>query len=451
MALPSLTERLFSTEGMRQVFAPRATLQRMLDVEAALAEALAAEAVIPDTAVAPIRAACDADAFDLDALARDAPRAGNLAIPLVKALTARVAASDADAARYVHWGSTSQDIIDTGMVLQLRDAIDLLAVDLAELADALAALVHRHRDTPMMGRTWMQHALPITFGLKVAGWLDAVLRHQQRLREMRARLCVLQFGGAAGTLASLGNCGLPVAQTLSRLLELPLPHLPWHAHRDRMAECATVLGLLTGTLGKIARDISLQNQSEVAELSEPVAVGRGGSSAMPHKRNPVACATALTAAARVPGLVATMLGGMPNEHERALGGWQAEWDTLPEITSLCAAALTQMRDVAEALVVDVARMRANMDATQGLVMAEPVSVALATHLGRARAHEIIEAACHTAVDSGRTLAQVLAADAAVTAAIGPGHLAELLDPVRYTGEAAAFAERVLAAHRQSKA
>lgn len=451
MSLPSLTERLFSTEGMRQVFSPRATLQRMLDFEAALAEALAAEDVIPGTAVAPIRAACDADGFDLDALAADAQRAGNLAIPLVKALTARVAASDADAARYVHWGSTSQDVIDTGMVLQLRDAIDLLAVDLAELADALAALVHRHRDTPMMGRTWMQHALPITFGLKVAGWLDAVLRHQQRLREMRARLCVLQFGGAAGTLASLGNCGLPVAQTLSRLLELPLPHLPWHAHRDRMAECATVLGLLTGTLGKIARDISLQNQSEVAELSEPVAVGRGGSSAMPHKRNPVGCATALTAAARVPGLVATMLGGMPNEHERALGGWQAEWDTLPEIASLCAAALSQMCDVAEALVVDVARMRVNMDATQGLVMAEPVSVALATHLGRARAHEIIEAACHTAVNSGRPLAQVLASDAAVTAAIGPGRLAELLDPVRYTGEAAAFADRVLAAHRQSKA
>ncbi len=450
MSLPSLTARLFSSEGMAQVFAPRATLQRMLDFEAALAEALAAEAVIPATAVAPIRAACDAEGFDIDALARDAQRAGNLAIPLVKALTARVAAADADAARYVHWGSTSQDVIDTGMVLQLREALDLLAVDLAEFGDALAALVHRHRDTPMMGRTWMQHALPITFGLKAAGWLDAVLRHQQRLGEMRRRLCVLQFGGAAGTLASLGNCGLPVAQTLSGLLGLPLPALPWHAHRDRMAECATVLGLLTGTLGKIARDISLQSQTEVAELSEPVAVGRGGSSAMPHKRNPVGCATALAAATRVPGLVATMLAGMPNEHERALGGWQAEWDTLPEIASLCAAALGQLRDVAEGLGVDAARMRANMDATRGLVMAEPVSLALAAHLGRARAHELVEAACHTAADSGRALAEVLAADPAVRAQLGPGRLGELLDPVRYTGEAAAFADRVLAAHRQAK-
>lgn len=442
---------MFSSEGMEQVFSTHAGLQRMLDFEAALAEALAAEAVIPAAAVAPIRAACDAAAFDIDALVRDARLAGNLAIPLVKALTRRVAEVDAEAARYVHWGSTSQDVIDTGMVLQLREAIDLLTTDLAELGDALAALVHRHRDTPMMGRTWMQHALPITFGLKAAGWLDAVLRHQQRLREMRERLCVLQFGGAAGTLASLGNCGLPVASTLSRLLALPMPDLPWHAHRDRMAEYATVLGLLTGTLGKIARDISLQNQTEVAELSEPMAAGRGGSSAMPHKRNPVGCATALTAAVRVPALVATMLAGMPNEHERALGGWQAEWDTLPEISSLCAAALTQMRDVIEGLVVHAPRMRANMDATQGLVMAEPVSLTLAAHVGRARAHEIIEAACHTAVDSGWPLAQVLAAEPVVTQALGPEQLAALLDPVRYTGEAAAFAERVLAAHRQSKA
>jgi 3-carboxy-cis,cis-muconate cycloisomerase len=451
MSYSALTEQLFTSEGMRQVFSARATLQRMLDFEAALAEALAAEAVIPGTAVVPIRAACDAAGFDMEALARDAQRAGNLAIPLVKALTGKVATSDDDAARYVHWGSTSQDVIDTGRVLQLRDAIDLLAVDLAKLGDTLAALVHRYRDTPMMGRTWMQHALPITFGLKVAGWLDAVLRHQQRLHEMRERVCVLQFGGAAGTLASLGSRGLSVAQNLSRRLALPLPNLPWHAHRDRMAECATVLGLLTGTLGKIARDISLQNQTEVGELSEPVAVGRGGSSAMPHKRNPVGCATALTAATRVPGLVATMLAGMPNEHERALGGWQAEWDTLPEIASLCAAALTQLRDVAEGLVVDVARMRKNMDATDGLVMAEPVAIALAAHLGRTTAHDLIEAACHAAVDSGRPLLQVLAADSAVTAVIAPGQLAELLDPVHYTGEAAAFADRVLAAHRQSKA
>ncbi len=446
-----LTSYMFSGESMRRVFSPQATVQRMLDVEAALCEALADCEVIPAAAVVSVRASCDVSRYDLDALARAARDAGNLAIPLVKALTADVAGSDAEAARYVHWGATSQDVIDTGMVLQLRDALDLLTVDLAELADALAALAHRHRSTPMIGRTWLQHALPITFGLKVAGWLDAVLRHQQRLRELRTRLCVLQFGGAAGTLASLGDRGLPVAHALGRLLGLPVPALPWHAHRDRMAECATVLGLLTGTLGKIARDVSLSNQTEVAELSEPVAVGRGGSSAMPHKRNPVGCAAVLTAATRVPGLVATMLSGMTNEHERALGGWQAEWDTLPDIAALCSAALSQMRDVITGLGVDASRMRANIDATRGLVMAEPVSLALAAHVGRAKAHEIIEAGCHTALETGRPLAEVLATHAEVSRLLGPGQVAQLLDPVHYCGEAAAFVDRVLAAHRQAKA
>ena len=221
MSFTALTSHLFSTDGMRQVFAPQASVQRMLDVEAALAAALAAEGLIPASAVAPIRAACDASRYDLDALAAAALPAGNLAIPLVKQLTAEVAAMDADAARYVHWGATSQDVIDTGLVLQLREAIDLISVELGELADALAGLVHRHRDTAMIGRTWMQHALPITFGLKAAGWLDAVMRHQQRLHELRARIAVLQFGGAAGTLASLGDRGLSVASALAQKPRFP--------------------------------------------------------------------------------------------------------------------------------------------------------------------------------------------------------------------------------------
>ncbi len=446
----SLTSAIFSSEGMQRVFSPENTVQRMLDFEAALTRGLACEDVIPESAVAPVVACCDAARYDLTALTQAARNAGNLAIPLVKQLTAQVAQQDVEAARFVHWGSTSQDVIDTGMVLQLRDALDLIAVELAELADALAGLAHRHRSTPMIGRTWMQHALPMTFGLKAAGWLDAVLRHQQRLADMRGRLFVLQFGGAAGTLASLGDRGLAVAHAVASELSLPLPHLPWHAHRDRFAEFATMLGLLTGTLGKIARDISLQNQTEVAELSEPVAVGRGGSSAMPHKRNPVGCAAVLAVAVRVPPLVSTMLAGMTNEHERALGGWQAEWDTLPEIASLSAAALTQLRDVVEGLQVDAARMRQNMEVTRGLVMAEPVSLALAAHVGRAHAHEIIEAACHTAVESGQHLLQVLEADSQVAPLFAPGQLAALFDPLSYTGEATTFVDRVLASHRQRK-
>ena len=451
MAANALTARVFSNLAMQQVFSPENTIQRMLDFEAALAHALAAEAVIPATAPAVIKVACEAARIDPEALVTAARQAGNLAIPLVRQLTAEVAALDADAARYVHWGATSQDVIDTGLVLQLCEAIDLIEVELAELADLLAGLVHRHRETAMIGRTWMQHALPITFGLKAAGWLDAVMRHQERLHALRKRIAVLQFGGAAGTLASLGNRGLPVADALAQTLGLSLPHLPWHAHRDRIAESATVFGLLTGTLGKIARDLSLQMQTEVAELAEPAAPGRGASSTMPHKRNPVACAAVLASAVRVPGLVATLLSAMDNEHERALGGWQAEWDTLPEIATLCGAALTQMRDLIKGLQVDTVRMRANIDLTRGLVMAEAVSLALASHIGRSPAHELVEGACHRALAQGQGLLDVLRADAEVTRILPVQELAKLFEPLAYTGEAAALADRVLAAHRARKA
>ena len=392
MNTSSLTDGLFSTEGMQSIFCDSNTIQRMLDVEAALARALALEDVIPQSAVAAIVSSCRADLMDLDALAKSVSSAGNVAIPLVKQLTAVVAGTDADAARYVHWGATSQDVIDSGRVLQLRDAIDLITTDLAELADTLASLAHQHRATIMMGRTWMQHAQPTTLGLKIAGWLDAIMRHQDRLQALRTRVCILQFGGAAGTLASLGESGLTVATALAKDLSLALPALPWHTHRDRMGEVATTFGLLTGTLGKIARDIALHAQTEIAELAEPLVQGRGGSSTMPHKRNPVACSAVLACAMRVPALVSTMLTAMVQEQERALGGWQAEWETLPEIASLTSAALNQLREVTSGLSVDAARMRSNIDITQGLIMAEAVSLALAQHMGRAVAHELIEEA-----------------------------------------------------------
>ena len=442
---------MFSSQGMDKVFSAHNTVQRMLDVEAALARALAAEDLIPRSAVSTIVAACDAGQFDLEVLRLAAGDAGNLAIPLVKQLTAIVAASDTEAARHVHWGATSQDIIDTGLVLQLREALDLFSIELAEFADALAGLAHRHRTTPVIGRTWMQHALPISFGLKAAGWLDAVMRHQDRLAHLRESIAVLQFGGAAGSLASLGNQGLTVASALAHELELHLPAMPWHGHHDRMAEAATTLGLLTGTLGKIARDISLQAQTEVAELSEPSAEGRGGSSTMPHKRNPVGCAAALTAAMRVPALVSTMLSGMVQEHERALGGWQAQWDTLPEIARLAAAALTQLRKVIKGLQIDSDRMRTNIDMTQGLVMAEAVSLALARDLGRTAAHELVESVCARAIASGQPLKRIMQADARILQCLSAEALDRLLDPQNYLGEAAAFVDRVLAVHRQRKA
>jgi 3-carboxy-cis,cis-muconate cycloisomerase len=446
--LASLTGAMFSTAAMQEAFSAAACVQGMLDFEAALARAEARTGVIPVAAAAPIAACCTAARIDLASLATAAGSAGNLAIPLVKQLTAAVAAEDKEAAKFVHWGATSQDAIDTGMVLQLRVALDLIDADLAQLADALARQAEQHRNTPVVGRTWMQHALPVTFGLKVASWLDAVMRHQERMQALRARVLVVQFGGAAGTLASLGEQGVKVSIALAEELNLTLPDTPWHTQRDRMVEVATVLGMLTGTLGKMARDISLHMQTDVAEVAEPVAEGRGGSSTMPHKRNPVGCAATLTAAMRVPALVSTMLSGMVQEHERALGGWQAEWDTLPEIAQLAAGALQQMRQVASGLTVDTARMRANLDITHGQIMAEAVTLALGGKIGRLAAHQMVEAACHSASKSGIHLREMLALNPAITAELSSDELDCLVDPSNYLGQAAAFVDRVLETHRR---
>ena len=348
----------------------------MLDFEAALARAQARLGVIPAAAAPAIAARAEAELFDVAAIGRAAARAGNPAIPLVRRLTALVAEHDEPAARFVHWGATSQDAMDTGLVLQLRAFLGPLEADLGRLAAGLARLAEEHRDTAMVGRTWLQQALPTTFGLKAAGWLDAVGRHRQRLAELRPRLLVVQLGGAAGTLASLGGRGLEVADALAGELGLAAPALPWHGARDRVAELAAWLGLLVGTLGKVARDWSLMTQTEVGEVLEPAGEGRGGSSTMPHKRNPVAAAAVLAAAVRAPGLVATMLSAMVQEHERGLGGWHAEWETLPELAVLAAGALRQAAETVEGLEVDRGRMRANLGLTRGLIMAEAVQMAL---------------------------------------------------------------------------
>lgn len=439
-----LLDPLFTTDAMRGVFSDRGRLQGMLDFEAALARAEARVGVIPRTAVAPIEAQCRAERFDIDALASEAALAGNTAIPLVKALTALVARHDGEAARFVHWGATSQDAMDTGLVLQLRAALALIEADVADAAAAAAHLAATHKTTPLAGRTWLQHAAPVTFGLKAAGWLDAIERHRARLRELRPRILVLQFGGAAGTLAALGEQGLAVASALADELQLALPDLPWHAHRDRCAEVATTLGLLTGTLGKIARDISLLMQTDVGEAFEPATAGRGGSSTMPHKHNPVGCAVVLAAALRVPPLVSTMLAAMVQEHERGPGGWQAEWDTLPEICTMSAGALRHSTVMLEGLTIDARRMAENLDATRGRIFAEAVAIALAAHIGRPSAHRRVEQACHRASAEGRHLRDVLAEDPEVTAHIAADELARMFEPARYLGVAATLVDRVLA-------
>ncbi|WP_207462688.1 3-carboxy-cis,cis-muconate cycloisomerase [Azospirillum sp. SYSU D00513] len=439
-----LLDPLFSTEEAVRIFSPRGRLQGMLDFEAALARAEAKTGVIPPTAVGPIEAACKADLHDLTALGQEAAKAGNTAIPMVKHLTRAVAARDEEAARYVHWGATSQDAMDTGLVLQLRAFADALDADLARLDATLAGLADRHRATPMVARTWLQHALPTTFGLKAAVWLDALTRDRERLASACARLA-LQFGGAAGTLAALGDRGLAVAEALAGDLALPLPSLPWHTTRDRVLELAAALGILLGTLGSIGRDVSLMMQIEIGEAYEPTGPGRGGSSTMPHKRNPVSSAVLLQAAVRGPSLVAGLLMGQVQEQERGLGGWHAEWQALPDLCRLAAGAARQAAELMEGLDVRPDRMRGNLDITRGLILAEAVTMALGDRLGRMAAHTLVADASRRAVAEDRSLRDVLAEDPTVTAALGPDALDTLFSPLNYTGAADTFIDRVLKA------
>ena len=442
-----LFDPLFTTERMREIFSDHGRVQSMLDFEAALARGQASAGVIPAAAAAAIEAQCRAELFDVEALAAATTQAGNSAIPLVKALTALVAAADADAARYVHRGATSQDAMDTGLVLQVRSALNANDADLERLSAALAALAETHASTALAGRTWLQQGPPVTLGLKAAGFLSAIERHRERLAELRSRVLTLQFGGAVGTLAASGERGLDVATALGRELGLAVPDVPWHTQRDRVAEVATTLGLLVGTLGKLARDVSLLMQTEVGEASEPFAAGRGGSSTMPHKRNPVSSAVILAAAARVPALVSVMLSAMVQEHERGLGGWHAEWETLPDICTLTAGALAQAIAIVEGLQIDPARMAANLDLTHGLILAEAVAMALGEQVGKARAHAIVEEASAQAISGRRPLGDVLAADARVAAHLSARDLERLLDPRNYLGLAKRLIGRALAARR----
>ena len=419
---------MFGEDGVSEIFAPTATVQRMLDVEAALAQAEAKLGLIPDRAAKSIAASCRADLIDERRLAGDARRAGNLAIPLVSQLTALVERTDPDAANFVHWGPTSQDIIDTALVLQLRDAFAIIARDLASLHDAASALAKRYAETPVVARTWMQQAIPTVLGLQFAGWADALSRHQERLREVERRTIVLQFGGAAGNLASLGHRGMAVAESLGAVLGLPVPPVPWHAHRDRIAEVGSVLALITGTLAKVARDIALQSQTEINELAEPAEDGRGSSSTMPHKRNPVASAIALAAGVRVPALAATLLTGMVQEHERGLGGWQAEWETVPAIVCLTAGALHQILGAVRDLRINAGRMRDNLEASNGLVYTEALTTALAKQLGRREARRLVDRAAARAADEGMHLRDVIARDTAVTAHLDAATLRMLFEP-----------------------
>ena len=432
---------LFTTAAMRAVFADQARQQRMLDVEAALARAQAKLGLIPPAAAEEIAAKARLERFDLEAIRRGTELAGYPIVPLVKALSE---ACEGDAGRYVHWGATTQDIVDSALVLQIRDALALIEADLDAILRRLAELAQQFRDTPMAGRSHLQHALPITFGFKCAVWLSALQRQWRRLETVRGEILMVQFGGAVGTLASLGADGIAVLSALAEELNLAVPPIAWHVARDTPAETVCFLGLLTGSLGKIATDIALLMQTEVGEVAEPHKEGRGGSSTMPQKRNPIASEFILAAAQNVRQLVPVMLDAMLQDHERATGPWHAEWLALPQAFALTAGALHHARALLEGLSVDPARMRRNLDVAQGMITAEAVMMALAPALGREAAHHLVAASCREALETGADLLEALRAEPGVSAHLSGAQLERLLDPENYTGLAGAFVDRVVA-------
>ena len=424
----------------------RALVDAMVEVELALLGALG------DIGLAPAEAARElADAvesgrleLDLDELGRGTGQQGTPIPALLKALRRQL--SDTAAAS-LHRGATSQDVIDTAVMLVVRRALDGVLADLSGAADACAELVQRHRNAIVPGRTLLQQALPVTFGLKAAHWLSGLDGALAELRAVREAELAVQFGGAVGTLANLGDRGLEVADRLAARLELPVPPLPWHTVRLRPVRVATALGVTVGVLGKIGRDVVLLAQSEVAEVAEGGGEGRGGSSTMPHKRNPMGAIGLIACAQRAPGLVATMLAAMVQEHERGAGGWQAEWDTLLELLRLAGSSAAIAGELLAGLEADPEKMRSDMDLTGGLVMSESVAAALAPSMGRSDAQEVVEKAARRCVESGRDFREVLLELPEVSEALGPDGLDAALDPSGYLGVGAELIDRALTGHR----
>ena len=432
---------IFSTEPMRRIFADENRIQKYLDIEAALARAQARLGIIPQDACDEICRHCSVREYDFAKLKAQTERIGYPVLPVVQQL---VGLCRDGLGEWCHWGATTQDITDTATILQIREALDLVEADIVGIADALAGLARRYRDTPMAGRSNLQQAVPITFGYKCATWLAAFERHRQRLGEMRPRVLVGEFGGAAGTLSSLGTRGLDVQAALMKELGLGQPEIAWHTVRDRIAEVGCFLGLVTGICGKIAFDVKLMMQTEVEEVYEPFHEGRGSSSTMPQKRNPISCVYITATTSLVRQLVAALLDAMVEDHERATGPWEIEWIVLPEIFCLSAGALAQTESVLKGLQVDEKKMRANLDLTKGLIVSEAVMMGLGPYLGRQYAHDLVYDICRKVVATGRPLVDLLAENAEIAKHLDRAALAKLCDPANYLGEAGAMVDRVLA-------
>jgi 3-carboxy-cis,cis-muconate cycloisomerase len=431
---------LYGTDAMRATMGERAFLQRMLDFEAALARAQSKLGIVPPAAATAITEAASVDKLDFAELAEATRNTGYPVVGLVKQLTA---ASGPDAGRWTHWGATTQDVMDTAVVLQMRQGFALIRSELLELNGALAALAKRHRGTIMAGRTHLQHALPVTFGYKVAVWLSPLIAMVERLDQLRPRVERLEFGGAAGTLASLGTQGIAVQRELARELGLACPDIPWHVARDGFAEAINFLGLVCGSLSKIATDVILLMQTEVAEVNEPHVFGRGGSSTMPQKRNPISCEYIIAQSRGVHALVPQMLAAMAQDLERGTGPWQAELLAIGQAFNLTHGALAQARFLAEGMVVDPARMLKNLAATGGLIASEQVMMELAPILGRGEAHHLVNNACDVAIAQGIPLAQALQQIPEITARVEPAMIATMCNPENYLGSTMTFVDQVL--------
>jgi len=430
----------FGTPRMREIFSDHSLVSRYIDVEVALARAQARCGVIPAEAADAIARHSRLDRIDFDHLRTETGIVGYPILPLVHQLVAMCGESG----RYVHWGATTQDIMDTASVLQIREALAVVDDDLRSLRRILSALAHKHRDTPMAGRTHLQHALPVTFGYKVAIWLAMFDRHQVRLAELKKRVLLVEFAGAAGTLASLGDKGLEVQQALAEELGLGVPATTWHVARDGFAEAVNLLALITGSLGKIACDVMLMASTEFGELYEPFVKGRGASSTMPQKRNPISSELMLAAAKAVRQNAGLMVDAMVQDFERATGPWHAEWIALPQSFILTAGALHQAKFALEGLVVDTERMRQNLGLSQGLIVAEAVMMALAPAIGRQQAHDLVYDACRSVNEGGGTLARALAALPSITAHFDIAAIERMTDPANYLGLAPQMVDRAIA-------
>jgi 3-carboxy-cis,cis-muconate cycloisomerase len=432
---------IFSTAAMRAVWSDESRTRKYLQIEAALARVQARLGIIPPAAAAEIVANCVFEKIDMAKLRAQTERIGYPVLGVVSQLNALCRDGLGE---YCHWGATTQDITDTATVLQIRDSLDLIEAELVAIAAALADLARRHRDTPMIGRSNLQQAVPITFGYKMAGLLAAIDRHRARLAELRPRVLMGEFAGAAGTLASIAEGAMATQAGLMAELGLAQPVIAWHTVRDTIAEVGCFLGLVGGTLGKLALDVRLMMQTEVAEVQEPFAHGRGSSSTMPQKRNPISSCYIHAAISVVRQHAAALLDAMVADHERSTGPWEIEWIVLPEAFCLLAGALHQARAVLEGLEVDPVRMRANLDLTQGLVMAEAVMMGLAPHLGRERAHDLVYDICREAIRQNRRLSDLLAEDAEISRHLDRAQLAALCDPANYLGQSGVMVDRVLA-------